>query len=72
MRVDDKDRIYVNTKARYWGVRFECGLKNILHSVPHMAVFAVFAFMLIYLTNSMVPGRYLWCTKVVLYLKYIL
>ena len=52
MRVDDRDRIYINTKVRYWGVRFECGLKNILHSVPHIAVFAAFAFMLIWLTKD--------------------
>lgn len=52
MRVDDRDRIYVNTKARYWGVRFKSGLKNISCSAPHMAVFAAFAFMLIYLTKD--------------------
>ena len=52
MRVDDRDRIYVNTKARYWGVRFKSGLKNILHSVSHLVAFMIFAVMLIWLTKD--------------------
>ncbi len=52
MRVDDRDRIYVNTKARYWGIRFKSGLKNILHSVPHLVAFLIFAVTLIWLTKD--------------------
>ena len=52
MRVDDRDRIYVNAKARYWGIRFKSGLKNILHSVPHLVAFMIFAVMLIWLTKD--------------------
>ena len=52
MRVDDKERIYVNTKTRYWGIRFKSGIKNIRHSKVHIAGFIAFVIVLFYFTNE--------------------
>ena len=52
MRVDDKERIYVNTKTRYWRIRFKSGIKNIRHSKPHIAAFIAFVVLLFTLTKE--------------------
>ena len=50
MRVDDKERIFVNTRKRYWWIRFKSGVKNLMTSHIHRIVLAVFLTALFILT----------------------
>ena len=52
MRADDKERIYVNTRTRYWGIRFRSGIKNIRHSKLHIIGFIAFVVLLFCLTKE--------------------